>query len=341
MGNHRNMTSKLAASLRGIALAGAALLASGPLHATNSHAELEAAMRDLLAWLPGEYSTYPQLRLERAGGEMPEGEHEDWYRTFARIDAPQLGPNVIYGELRVGGPEGALIPGQQVAYIVSIDDEKRVVNIAGRRIKDGEKFVAVHLHPEKWKDLAVDPRTGGNCQFRWRRHGDQLRGILGDDGKCSMVSKVSGLKMSFDAEWILNPRELWVFDNNYVEGQGLFMGREDRTHTRLYKVRTFRCESRAGAEKRSFLLHDRGGRAALGKGAEGRALQAELFRGPVELGSPPALQEQMWLAVYAEGAKDPVAKQVGAFEGTQLKVTGSGAQVSCRLAPPTLLAGRT
>jgi hypothetical protein len=106
-------------------------------------------------------------------------------------------------------------------------------------------------------------------------------------------------------------------------------------------VRTFSCESRAGAQKRSFLLHDRGGRAALGKGTDGRVLQAELFRGPVEAGSPPAMQEQMWLAVYAEGEKDPVAKQLAAFEGTQLKVAGGGAQVSCRLTQPTLLAGRT
>jgi hypothetical protein len=65
----------------------------------------------------------------------------------------------------------------------------------------------------------VEGPGGGSAHRRQlrvplRRHGDQLRGILGDDGKCSMVSRVSGLKMSFDAEWILNPRELWVFDND-------------------------------------------------------------------------------------------------------------------------------
>lgn len=315
----------------GLAVAGFLLLA-GTAAATNSRPELEQVMADLLAWLPGEYSTQPQLFLERTLGEMPEGGHEDWYRTFAVIDAPHIGPHVIYGELRVGGPDGPLIPGQQILYIVSIDAENRAVHVSGRRIGDGARFERAHLRPELWRELAIDPRTGGNCPFRWRRHGAQLRGILNDDGKCEIVSKLSGLRMSFDAEWILNPEELWVFDNNYVEGQGLFMGREDRTHTRMYKARRFRCSGAgAGLERREFELHDRGGRATIGRDSQGRALEVELFRGAAPVGDPVRLEQQMWLALHRQGIAEPLVRRLAASGAESIALpAGAEVRVSCR-----------
>jgi cytochrome c len=320
---------------RAAAACAVALFVAPASLATNSRPELELVMRDLLEWLPGEYSTHPQLYLERRLGPMPEGEHEDWYRIFAKIDAPQIGPNVIYGELRVGGPDGPIITGQQILYIVSIDDEHRAVNVSGRRISDAEKFKSAHLRPEVWKDLSIDARTGGNCPFRWRRHGVQLRGILNDDGKCQIVSKVSGNKMSFDAEWILNENELWVFDNNYVEGQGLFMGREDRTHTRLSKVRKFDCTaSYLEADRpttRTFRVHDRGGRAWIRPDGKGGGEQIELFRGLVPVGSPATLKEQMWLALYDGKTEDPVARTAIDGVADRLALESKDTRVMCEL----------
>jgi len=248
------------------------LLWSPPTAATNSKAELEGVMADLLQWLPGDYSTQSQLDMERRLGASPDGEHEAWFRVFAPVDVPHIGEHVIYGQLHVGGRDGPIIPGTQVLYIVTMDEENNAVTINGRRIADGPDFVDVHLHPERQKDLKLDPNTGGNCDFRWRRHGKQIVGLLANtdepvtDGTCSMVSKVSGLHMTWDAEWVLNPEELWIYDNGYLEDGTLFIGREDRTHTRLRRVTWYDCKWSKGRDSGNVTLHDGGGQAVLQDG---------------------------------------------------------------------------
>ena len=149
---------------------------------------------------------------------------------------------MIYGQLHIGGKDQPIVPGTQVLYIVSIDEERGAVNVNGRRIKDPEQYAFAHQDPEKLKTISLDPDYGGNCDFRWRKHGDQIVGRLAQpdedfiDGTCTMTSKKSGLTMTWDAEWVLNEDELWIYDNGYIEDQGLFQGREDRTHIRLTKV---------------------------------------------------------------------------------------------------------
>ena len=215
---------------------------SVPATATNSEPELEWVMARLLDWLPGEYTTAPQLETEREFGPPPDGMHPDWYRVFARVDVPHIGEHVIYGELRVGGKDKLILPGTQVLYIVTLATELGAVSVSGRRVKDPEQFESAHLDPEKLSKIEIDPEYGGNCDFRWRKHGQQIVGRLAQpdepfiDGSCSMVSKRSGIAMTWDAEWVLNPEELWIYDNGYLEDGSLFQGREDRTHIRLTKV---------------------------------------------------------------------------------------------------------
>jgi hypothetical protein len=245
------------------------MLYSNPIAATNSQAELEGVMSDLLQWLPGDYSTQSQLDMERRLGGSADGEHEAWFRVFAPVQAPHIGEHIIYGQLHAGGRDGPIIPGTQVLYIVTMDEKNNAVTINGRRIADGPDFIDVHMHPERQKDLKLDPNTGGNCDFRWRRHGEQIVGLLANkdetvtDGTCTMVSKVSGLEMTWDAEWVLNDKELWIYDNGYLEDGTLFIGRQDRTHTRLRRVTWYSCEWQQGNASGRVDLHDGGGQANL------------------------------------------------------------------------------
>lgn len=227
--------------MRIVSLALAAVLLASPAAATNSKPELAKVLEDLLAWLPGEYSSIPQVYLEKALGAPPDGVHEEYHRVFAVIDAPHLAEHVIYTQLRLGADDESIFPGQQQVFLITTDLEKGVVSVSGRRIAEPEKFVDAHLHPEMWPDIQPDPDFGGNCSFNWRRHGNQLRGLLGEHGECTMVSKRSGQQMTWDAEWILNPEELWIYDNGYLEDGSLFVGREDRTHLRMYKADRYEC----------------------------------------------------------------------------------------------------
>ncbi|MBT5239085.1 MAG: hypothetical protein HOL61_00695 [Rhodospirillaceae bacterium] len=235
-----------------------------PASATNSKPELAKVLEDLMAWMPGEYTSIPQVYLERALGAPPDGEHEVFYRVFAEIDAPHLAEHVIYTQIRLDGDDGTVFPGQQVVFLTSIDEEKKSVSISGRRIKDGEKFTDAHLHPEMWPNIELDPNFGGNCTFNWRRHGQQLRGLLGEHGECTMVSKNSGQQMTWDAEWILNPEQLWIYDNGYFADGELFAGREDRTHLRMSKAKRYECFTSLRFEDGTtqvinpFFMHDRG-----------------------------------------------------------------------------------
>jgi hypothetical protein len=251
-------------------------LLSPPALATNSKAELQQVMQDLLAWLPGDYSSQGQLDMERRLGAPPDGPHEHRYHVLAPIHAPQISQHVIYGQLHAGGPDGAIIPGTQIAYIVELDEDNMTVNVNGRRIANGEDFENVHLDPARQREIKLDPATGGNCDFRWRRHGRQITGHLRNkqdteaetDGTCTMVSKVSGLKMTWDAEWILNEEELWIYDNGYLEDGQLFIGREDKTHERRFRVHEYQCNITSDGVTSSLRVGDGGATtatAAMGK----------------------------------------------------------------------------
>lgn len=244
-----------------------ALALGTPAQATNSPIELKSVLKDLMAWLPGEYTSLPQVFFEHTVGPPPDGLHEEFHRVFAKIDAPHLGENVIYTQIRIGGKDGMLFEGQQVAFIISIDEKRGGVNISGRRIKNPEQHVDAHLHPEMWKTIEPDPDYGGNCFFLWRQHGDQLVGKLADakqDDQCTMVSKRSGDQMTWDAEWVLNQDELWIYDNGYLADGSLFSGRADKTHLRMSKAKHYECFASYRPKKgepvvnNGFRMHDRG-----------------------------------------------------------------------------------
>ena len=250
--------------MRAFAVTVALALLASPASATNSKPELDKVLEDFLAWLPGEYSSMPQVFLERNLGAPPDGEHDLFYRVFAEIDAPHLAEHVVYTQIRLDGDDGPVFPGQQVLFLISLDEELGAVAVSGRRIKDPQKYVDAHLRPELWPELEPDPDFGGNCSFNWRRHGKQLRGLLGEFGECTMVSKNSGRTMTWDAEWILNPDELWIYDNGYLEDGSLISGRPDRTHLRMYKAKRYECFAALRFADGSnqvinpFFMHDRG-----------------------------------------------------------------------------------
>jgi hypothetical protein len=249
--------------MRAIVIA-AALCWALPAAATNSRLELQDVLRDLMAWLPGEYDSAPQIYLERKLGAPPDGEHDRVYRLFAKVDAPQIGPDVIYAEMRAGGKDGPIL--QQVVFNVFIDDKNQGVSFDGRRIADPDTHVGAHLDPAKQRTLAADPRYGGNCRFFWRRNGDQLKGGF-NDGTCTMTSRNTQQKMTWDSEWMLNDRELWIHDNGVYDDGTLVTGRKDRTPLRLSKAREFACQvtvrpPKAAEIKTAITLHDRGERHA-------------------------------------------------------------------------------
>ncbi len=302
------------------------MLCTAQAQATNTLPELEWVKSEIERLLPGSFDSYPQIYVERMLGAPPDGEHDHWCRVFAPVDVPHLGDNVFYAQVHTGGCSGPVIPGQQVLHFLTIDEENMVVELNGRRIANQAEFEDAHLRPEVWPDLEIDERYGGNCDFRWRLAGDQVRGILMEDGSCTHTSRISGDTYTWKAEWLLGEDALWVFDNGYTEAGDLFVGREDRTHLRLYRTRDFTCSVGDGADERHTLeVHDRGQAEPLPVGPEGAQLR--ILRGPLPNSRGTAMAEVTRLSLLdADGGVIAETRVTGAPSHVVLDYPGFSAR---------------
>ncbi len=320
-----------------------------PALASNSNPELQAVLRDLMTWWPGEYDTLAQVKIEQQQGAPPDGPHDRQYRVFARVNVPHIGENVIYGEVHSVNKDGPLIKGQQVLYIVSIDNEQQAVVVRGRRIKDGALHEQAHLYPEKLHTLELDSAYGGNCDFRFRRYGRDLRGWLANAGQagtvCTMQSKVTGQTMTWDADWAITPSEIWVFDNGYLQNPAqpeklgrLFAGREDRVAERLYKGRPFTCSIRGitdgkelkNSAVRTVVLHDRGGELDLGDfGSAGHKLRLLRLAQPAP--APEYWADVLTLSVVADAQDKTMMESRATPWARTVKLNTDTVQARCKI----------
>lgn len=304
--------------------------------------ELQWVLRHLIDWLPGDWSSAPQLEFERTVRVPVEGEHDDWYRSFALIKAPQVGDIVFYGQINVGGPNGPLLPGSQVLYKTWIDEKRGAVVINGQGPADAQKFVDLQRHPQLWSSVHMRSADSIRCDFIWRRRGAEIFGVL--DGKnaetrkngpgtCSYLSERTGAEFQADAEWVLGPEEFWLYDINLMGGR-IFIGREDRTHTRLYRVRNYLCEVRDATGRRSVAAYDRGYTGEL-RGKAGESVQWRLLRAEYPANDSRGLTDRLRLTLrttvadkvltLASSEADPLAGRIA------LRAAPQGVKIECEL----------
>lgn len=321
-----------------------ALLACGvaaPIHAAPGYEftkpELEAVMQDLIAWLPGAWDSYPQVHYQRRAGAPAGGEHDHWHRTFARIDAPQIGPVVFYGQINIGGRDGPLLDRSQILYVVEIDEQRSAVNMNGQGPLDPEKFVNLHERPELWSQVRMRDRSSIKCDFLWRRDGTQLFAVL--DGKteerrrrgpgsCTYNMVNTDVEFYADAEWVLSPDDLWDYDINTIAGR-LFVGREDRLHIRLFRSSGYRCALRDRDGAREWHAHNRGARTPVRDGS-GAAAELMLLRAPMPAQQGPGLEDRLRLLLKAPGVEQPRVEVEAAATATEIGLNAAGVEVTCR-----------
>lgn len=317
----------------------ALLMVAGAVHAGPSYdqdrKELESILDDIMAWFPGEWSSAPQIHYARTVYMPPEGEHEPWYRTFARIEAPQIGPYVLYGQINLGGRDGPLYRGSQVLYKVSIDEQRRVVLVRGQGPADPEKYINLQDHPELWKSVQMRDEAGIRCDFIWRRDGEQVVGVLdgpteerrkGGPGTCSYVAS-NGKDFLADAEWTLTPETLWVYDTNLMGGVQ-FIGRKDRTHTRLYRARPYRCSISDSGGKRSAAANDRGAHGPA-TASGGQALEWTLLRAHYPAADGFGLDDELRLMLAEPDSAKALESVRGRPLADRIALNARGIAVTC------------
>lgn len=299
--------------------------------------QLQSALEDLKAWLPGEWNSYPQIWYERNVTLPAEGEHDHWHRTFALIEAPQVGDTVFYGQVNIGGPEGPILARSQVLYKAVIDEDAGVISINGQPLAEPEKFADLHRRPELWSKARMPDEGAINCSFIWRRHGQQLVGVLDakrpegrkhGPGTCSYISR-NGQEFIADAEWVLAPEELWLYDTNRIGGVQ-FVGRQDRTHLRLYRTTRYTCVVKTPTGMQTFSAHDRGFVADF-QGANDQAMSMMLLRAPYPTASGTLGDELRLTLITADTTANKQAVANAPPRAASIQLNSDGTNVNCTL----------
>jgi len=318
----------------------AAVLLASPVVAAPGYDQgrddLEWVMDYLVKYLPGVWDSYPQVWFEE-NVRMPsqEGEHEHWHRTFARIDAPQIGEYVFYGQINNGGRGGPIIGGSQVLYHAVIDEDLGAVNIFGQGPANPENYENLHERPELWGEVQFREREAINCDWLWRRDGNQTFGVLQGNtpekqqygpGTCAFISQRTGEEFRADAEWVLTPDQLWLYDNNWSAGF-LFLGREDQTHIRLHRAAPYACDI-IGADEGTSLGHDRGHKMAVNTGG-GRALEALLLRAEYPAADGFGRDDRLRLMLVDEASGETVASADQEPLAGKIALTFEGIDITC------------
>ena len=298
--------------------------------------QLESVLNDLIAWFPGVWDSYPQVHYERTVAMPKAGEHEHWHRTFARINAPQVGDVVFYGQINVDGRDGPIISGSQVLYKAVIDEKLGAVNLFGQGPLDPEKYENLHERPELWGQVQMREPGALNCDWLWRRDGAQLFGVLQGNtkekqkygpGTCSFISKRSDAEFRADAEWVLTPDQLWLYDNNWMADM-LFLGREDQTHIKLYRAAPYDCRVKDASGARELKIHDRGHKTKVTT-KSGQALELMLLR--AEYPAASGVEDRLHLTISDTATKKTIAPRQAAPLAPKISVRDGGIEASCKL----------
>jgi len=304
--------------MKRIIICAAALLAcASPAAATNSAIELKAALKDLMAKLPGEYDNEPQRFFEAEYKTPKEQQHQRVYRAFTRIDAPEVGENVIVATVHAGDKYSKFDEAEFQVWTLAVDEARQAVRMSPRKFKEPAKFIPIATDAAKLKGLAagelIPARGAAGCDILWRLHGSQLRGRT-DPGACATTLTRLQTQATFNWEWLLNDDELWItFDGRDLSGK-LVMGRADQTHWRLGKAKHYECfltyRPAIGEPQvnNGFMMHDRGDihRLELKDGKKTRPIFIELIRGMWPSNSGRNYLELLRMQVY-DGTPEAVS----------------------------------
>lgn len=319
----------------GWGIGSASAVDAGPRY-DPSRQELEAVLADLIAWLPGAWDSYPQVHFERRVRAPIGGEHAHWHRTFARIDAPQLGEVVFYGQINEGGRDAPLMHRSQILYTARIDETRGAVIVNGQGPADPERFVNLHERPELWSQVRMRDPAALKCDFLWRREGAQIVGLLeakaesgrkGGLGTCSYQVDGTDVEFFADAEWILSPGELWDYDINLMNGHQ-FVGRADRLHKKLYRAQGYSCRISDSTGERTWATHDRGGRHAV-TARGGRAVQLMLLRAPMPDAQGRGMHDRLRLMVQSPDGESPLHEIEAAPRAESIALEFDGVRTLC------------
>jgi hypothetical protein len=171
----------------------AALLWAAAPAAAHTKADLNAQLKLLMEWWPGDYDNNEQI-VRQSGGGLSAQTDKPFYRlhtVFKRVNAPQFGENVLYvEEWKNNNPNDIA---RIRLYSLSVDEAAGAILV---------KFIS----PLKPENLVRDP-----CNVHLNWEGGQFRGGM----------KERSCNANDDTEWfqyqiIVGPRYYWSRDRRFA-----------------------------------------------------------------------------------------------------------------------------
>jgi len=125
-----------------------------------------SGVSDLASLLEGEFTTTPAA-MQREAGAPPPG--RTYYELAKRVEVPALGSDVVYSELREGGPDGKIV--RQRLYALKPDKDGGEITMKSYSFTNNADLAGAQaintplakLHPS---DLKEQP---ANCSIEWRK----------------------------------------------------------------------------------------------------------------------------------------------------------------------------
>jgi len=155
----------------------------------------------VVAALAGGWDNSAQYAAAPAALKVPPSVDGDWldlqHASFHRVDAPRIGPRVLYLEWRRGGPSGEVSRQRIWSFRTDADGSLRMDFFA---FVDGAPWVGRGAEPGAFAALDRDALRGYDavCALRFAIGADgAFVGRIGSD-ECSLVA-ASGRRMGIDA----------------------------------------------------------------------------------------------------------------------------------------------
>ena len=128
---------------------------------------------------------------------------------------------------------------------------------------------------------------------------------------------------------MLGPETLWIYDINTMGGM-LFIGREDKTHTRLERARPYTCEVTDAKETRTLNAHDRGFHTEVVNDQK-EEITLLLLRSEYPGSDGFGLDDRLKLILYKDDEKNTVSSTDADPLATDISLESDGITASCRL----------
>jgi len=191
--------------------------------------DLNASLKKILTWLPGEYDNHIQVYQEAVNHVPEKLRHRQTHHIFARVRAPYLPGDLIYAQQSQHYDLSDLY--RQRIYSFDIAEEEEAIRLTIYTPKDPSLLTDCHLHPEKLRALSSeDFILKPGCEVFWKWDGKQFNGYLKEHA-CNYYSERFGKTVYLNETLTLREDALLLDDRAVDKDGNLVFGVDDKGPT--------------------------------------------------------------------------------------------------------------